>query len=70
MARTKKVETTEELNEEVVTELNPNAAVAIVSYKQGSESMRAEYTREVHGQDFIAIAKEVAEKVGGTIETE
>lgn len=38
--------------------------VAVVVWKGG----RREYSEEVHGEDFEALAKEFAEKKGGKIE--
>ncbi len=37
--------------------------VAIVSYRGGTR----EFTREIHGDDFAALANEFATKHGGTI---
>lgn len=41
----------------------PESGVAVVTWRLGTR----EYSKDVHGEDYKKLAKEFADKVGGTI---
>ena len=69
MARTRNTEVVEEVVEtviepveEVVEEKTSRSSVTVV-YRAGSR----EYSRALHGEDFLALAQEFADKKKGTL---